>query len=114
MMEDRALTRRTGDCRIKLAPDMYDRLESLAKSHGFPLATMAAVAVADWVNSKELAAKNQRMLMLDIGRQLVGEASKMFEAMADSPEVQIAVEGVARKAQEQLTLPEVGQGASGV
>jgi predicted transcriptional regulator len=113
-MEEKGLTRRTGDCRIKLAPDMYDRLDLLAKAHGFPMATMAAVAVADWVNSKELAARNQRMLMLDIGRQLVGEASKMFEAMADSPDVQIAVESVARKAQEQLSLPQVGQGASGV
>lgn len=113
-MEEKGLTRRTGDCRIKLAPDMYERLETLAKAHGFPLATMAAVAVADWVNSKEVAAKNQRMLMLEVGRQMAGDVAKMFEAMADSPEVQIAVEGVARKAQEQLSLPEVGQGANGV
>jgi hypothetical protein len=113
-MEEKGLTRRTGDCRIKLAPDMYERLETLAKAHGFPLATMAAVAVAEWVITKEQTAKNQRMMLMDIGRQMAGDVGKMFEAMADSPEVQIAAEEVARKVQEQLSLPEVGQGASGV
>ena len=113
-MEEKGLMRRTGDCRIKLAPDMYERLETLAKAHGFPLATMAAVAVAEWVNTKEQAASNQRMMLLDIGRKMAGDMGKMFETMADSPEVQIAIENVARKAQEQLSLPEVGQGANGV
>ena len=113
-MEDRVLTRRTGDCRIKLAPDMYDRLDTLAKAHGFPLATMAAVAVAEWVNSKEANASNQRMMLLDVGRKMAGDMGKMFETMADSPELQVAAEELARKAQGQLTLSEVGQGASGV
>ena len=113
-MDEKVLTRRTGDCRIKLAPDMYDRLEVIAKAHGFPLATMAAVAVAEWVNTKEQAAKNQRMMLLDIGRQMAGDAAKMFETLADSPEALEAIGKVSAQAQGQLTLPEVGQGASGV
>lgn len=98
-------SRRTGDCRIKLAPDMMERLEALAKANGFPVATMAAVAVGEWVNTKEQAQRNQRMLMLDVGRQIGGGMQKMFEAMADDPEVQVVSEGIAKRLQGQGDLP---------
>lgn len=95
-MEEKEQTRRTGDCRIKLAPDMLARLEELARAYGFPVATMAAVAVAEWVNGKEQQAKNQRMMLLDVGRQVGGQLGELFQAMSDSPEAQAAIDTVAQ------------------
>ena len=46
-MAERSLLRRTGDCRVKLDPDMLERLEKLAKAYGFPVATMAAMAIGE-------------------------------------------------------------------
>ena len=105
--------RRTGECRVKLSPEMMARLDALATAHGFPMATMAAVAVAEWINSKEQNAKNQKMMMLDMGRQIAGEMGKVFGVMADSPELLNQAEEVARRAQEQLNLPSIGSGSQG-
>lgn len=95
-MEEREQTRRTGDCRIKLAPDMLARLEELARAYGFPVATMAAVAVAEWVNGKEQQAKNQRMMLLDLGRNVGGQIGEILQAVADSPEAQATFDSVAQ------------------
>lgn len=95
-MEDREVTRRTGDCRIKLAPDMLARLEELARAYGFPVATMAAVAVAEWVNGKEQQARNQRMMLLDVGRQVGGRLGELFQSVADSPEAQASFDRIAQ------------------
>lgn len=113
-MEDRETTRRTGDCRIKLAPDMLARLEELAKSYGFPVATMAAVAVAEWVNGKEQQAKNQRMMLLDVGRQVGGQLGELFQAMADSPDALAQADTVASSLAEQIRGSKPAPTASGV
>ena len=41
-MAEKESVRRTGDCRVKLAPSMMERLESLAELYGMPSATFAA------------------------------------------------------------------------
>lgn len=44
---------RTDSVRIKLAPEMVERLERLASSYGMPVSTMGAFALADWINKQE-------------------------------------------------------------
>ena len=85
-MAERSLLRRTGDCRVKLDPDMLERLEKLAKAYGFPVATMAAMAIGEWVNGKEQSAAHQRMLMVDVGRRIAGDLGQMFQELSESPE----------------------------
>ena len=97
-MGERSLLRRTGDCRVKLDPDMLERLEKLAKAYGFPVATMAAMAIGEWVNGKEQSAAHQRMLMVDVGRRIAGDLGQMFQELGESPEameqVNAAVSGL--------------------
>lgn len=84
---EKDFVRRTGDVRVKLAPEMRARLDGIAQSYGFPLATMAAVAIAEWVNTKEQSGKNQRMMLMDLARQMGGQMGELLQAVADSPEV---------------------------
>ena len=60
--------RRTGDMRIKLAPDMMVRLEAMATTYGMPGATFAAFAIADYINRQESQAKLARMAVMDMAR----------------------------------------------
>lgn len=112
-MAEKEFVRRTGECRVKLAPDMMERLDALATAHGFPVATMAAVAVAEWVNSKEQHVKNQKMMMLDMSRNMSGELSKILEAVGTDPAMQVMGEEIARKAQGRLNSSGQLKGASG-
>ena len=98
-MAEKDFVRRTGDVRIKLAPEMRERLDVIAQAYGFPLATMAAVAVAEWVNSKEQNVKNQEMMMMDVGRQVGGQMAGLLKALGDSPEVAVVAEDVVRQVQ---------------
>ena len=60
--------RRTDSVKIKLAPDMINRLESAAKAYGMPPSTLCAFAVADWLNRQEQNAKLARMGVLEATR----------------------------------------------
>ena len=104
-MAERVSMRRTEEVRLKLGPDMLERLNTLAEVYGFPVATMGAMAVAEWVVGKETTQQNQRMMMLDISRKMTGEMSKMFEVLADDPEMLAAADAAAHKAKDQLSLP---------
>jgi hypothetical protein len=95
-MEDTQSVKRVYECRIKLTQGMYSRLEALAEANGFPVATMGAVAVGEWVNSKEIAQKNQRMMLMDISRQMGGDVAKLFESFADSPQALAEAEAIAK------------------
>jgi hypothetical protein len=109
----RVSVRRTEEVRLKLGPEMLERFSVQAEAYGFPLATMAAMAVADWVVSKEQAAANQRMLLMDIGRKMSGDVAKLFEAIADDPAALVEAGNIAKKAQDQLNLTLDGSGPVG-
>jgi len=70
-------TARTNSLRLKLAPDMVERLERLAGTYGMPVSTLGAFAVADWVARQELNASMTRMAVLEATRQ--GAAVMMSE-----------------------------------
>lgn len=70
--------RRTGDVRIKLAPEMLARLEAMATSYGMPGATFAAFAIADFINRQDQQVKLSRMAVMDMARN-VGVDDDMLE-----------------------------------
>lgn len=69
--------RRTGDCRVKLAPDLLDRLEVIANSYGMPTATLAAFAIAEWVNQKESTARNAKLGVVEAARKMGMDMSQV-------------------------------------
>lgn len=104
-MVERVSMRRTEEVRLKLGSDMLGRLNSLADAYGFPVATMGAMAVAEWVVGKETAKRNQQMMLMDVSRKMTGDIAKMFEVLSEDPEFLAASEAVAQKAKDQLNLP---------
>lgn len=59
--------KRTGSMRIRLSPEMLERFEALAKRYGMPPSTLAAFAIARFVQSEEM----NRMVVMDTARQQV-------------------------------------------
>ena len=104
-MVERVSMRRTEEVRLKLGPDMLVRLNSLAEAHGFPVATMGAVAVAEWVVGKEQSQQNQRMMLLDMSRKMSGDLAEILAQVANDPASLAEAEGIAKKAKDQLSLP---------
>jgi predicted transcriptional regulator len=64
---------RTDSVRVKLAPDMLERVEKLASDYGMPTATLCAFAVAEWVRTQERQHALARMAVLDASRRLGAE-----------------------------------------
>lgn len=80
---DEQTTRRNENVRVKLAPDMLERVERMARNYGMPTATLCAFAVAEWVAQKEHAQSLSRMAVADIGRKVGGEVEAMVGKLAD-------------------------------
>lgn len=59
--------KRTGSMRVRLSPEMLDRFEALAKRYGMPPSTLAAFAIARFVQTEE----TNRMVVMDAARQQV-------------------------------------------
>lgn len=85
-MAEKESVRRTGDCRIKLSPDMLKRLEMTADMYGMPSATLAAFALAEWLNQKEHQLSLSRMAVMDIGRKVGGAVEAQLAELVETPE----------------------------
>lgn len=59
--------KRTGSMRVRLSPEMLDRFEALAKRYGMPPSTLAAFAIARFVQAED----TNRMVVMDAARQQV-------------------------------------------
>lgn len=68
--------KRTGSMRIRLSPEMLERFETLAKRYGMPPSTLAAFAIARFVQSEEM----NRMVVMDAARQ---QAKTLGEQLTD-------------------------------
>lgn len=79
-------TRRTDNVRVKLAPDMMERVERMACNYGMPTATLCAFAIAEWVAGKENNLALARMSVMDIGRKVGGQVSDIIQQILESPE----------------------------
>lgn len=62
--------RRTDSVRVKLSPDMLDRVERMAADYGMPAATFCAFAVGDFVRRSEQQAQLGRMAVMDASRRV--------------------------------------------
>lgn len=57
--------KRTGSMRVRLSQDMLERFEALAKRYGMPVSTLAAFAIARFVQSEEM----NRMVVMDTAKR---------------------------------------------
>lgn len=101
-------TRRTDNVRVKLAPDMMERLERMAGNYGMPTATLCAFAIAEWVTGKENNLAMSRMAVMDMGRKMSGQIGDIISQVAESPEFDQIV-GQASVALSQTNLPLDGE-----
>lgn len=72
--------RRTDTVKLKLAPEIMARFEEQARAFGMPPSTLAAFAVADWLQRQENNAKLARMAVMDMSRTAIPEFEKALEA----------------------------------
>lgn len=85
--KDNSSVRRTGDCRVKLSPEMLARLDQIAEhEYGMPTATLAAFAIAEWLKSKDAIRAQTTMGIMEAARKMGGTAGQMLEQLAQSPE----------------------------
>lgn len=105
--------RRTGDLRVKLAPEMLARLEAMATDYGMPGATFAAFAIADFINKQENTKRLTSMAVLDATRR----AGEQMPELSDDRLEKIFAPMIAAIAQEaalsQKNLPLDGEAAPG-
>lgn len=78
--------RRTDTVKIKLAPELLERVEAQARAYGMAPSTLCAMAVAEWVIRQENNAKIARMAVLDAMRGAGGadQVAAMVEAALPS------------------------------
>lgn len=79
--------KRTDSVRVKLSPEMSDRVEKMASEFGMPSATFCAFAVGDFVRRSEQQQSLTRMAVLDASRRsgdVIDEAvlQRIIEGMA--------------------------------
>ena len=100
-----ATTRRTDNVRVKLAPEMMERLERMASNYGMPTATLCAFAIAEWVAGKENNLALSRMAVMDMGRKMGGQVGEMISQMVEGPEFeQIVAQSSVALSQTNLPL----------
>lgn len=62
--------KRTDSIRVRLAPEMLERFELIAKRYGMPPATLGAFAIAQFVQQKENELSMSRMAVMQMARQM--------------------------------------------
>lgn len=87
-----ATIRRTDSVRMKLAPTIVERLEKRSEIMGMPVATVCAIAVAEWLEQKEQSKAVARMTSLELSRQFGGLMGDMMKQLGDDPEIMAAIE----------------------
>ena len=80
-MNDRPI-RRTDSVKIKLSPELMDRLDLQAQQFGMAPSTLCAFAVAEWLQNRERNERLARTAVLDAARSSAGDTMnsvvKMF------------------------------------
>ena len=80
--------RRGGDVRVKVSPDIQERLERLSLGFGMPPGTLAAMALGQWIAQQE-----RSLMMTEAMANAVGQ--QMGSAMADELRDQLKLFGKA-------------------
>jgi hypothetical protein len=95
---------RTDSVRVKLAPQMLERVEKLATDFGMPVATLCAFAVAEWVRQKDQNVAIARMAVMDAARRTVDQSPKMDDEAMERM-LGPAVEAMLKQMTAQQSLP---------
>jgi len=102
-MSDQTI-RRTDSIRVKLAPEMLERVEALAINFGMPTATLCAFAVATWVRQQEQSASLARMAVMDVTKR-AGESFNMTDEKLEKVFGPLLAEVVKMQMLEQGAIP---------
>lgn len=62
--------RRSVEVRVKLSPSLAERFSSIAERRGLAPATLAAVALGEYVEAQDQRLQLQRMSVVDVSRRL--------------------------------------------
>lgn len=101
-MRPESANKRTDSIRVRLAPELLERFGKLADRYGMPPATLAAFAVAQFVQREETNASLARMAVMDMVRRQ-GEQLEGFED-AIGPALEAVLPAIAQ-AMAGKTLP---------
>lgn len=63
--------RRVESLRVRLAPDMMDKFDALAARFGMPASTLAAFALAQFVQQEETKATVTKLTAIEAARRIV-------------------------------------------
>ena len=70
--------------RLRVVPGTTDRLDKIATLFGLPSSTLAALAVGEWITTKESALNMNQKIADSISATVGTEFGKMFEAMSQA------------------------------
>lgn len=61
---------RTESVRIKLSPNISQKLEELAVEYGMPTSTLGAFAISQWIIEQENRKKTTKLIAMDASRRM--------------------------------------------
>lgn len=67
--------RRSVEVRVKLSPSLAERFSAIAERRGLAPATLAAVALGEYVDSQDQRLQLQRMSAVDVSKRLADSLS---------------------------------------
>lgn len=73
MVEQPSERRRSVEVRVKLAPGLADEFSAIADSRGLLPATLAAVALGEYVDKYRRDLQVQRMVAIDMSKRMVDQ-----------------------------------------
>lgn len=81
---DMSIVPRKEVLRLRVVPGTTDRLDKIAALYGLPSSTLAALAVGEWITTKESALNMQQKIVDSMSATVGGQLEKIFEAMTQS------------------------------
>lgn len=84
--------RRTDSVRVKLSPAIVERLEKRAEVMGMPVATVCAVAVAEWLEQKEQSRKVAHLTAVELANKMGGIFGELVKDLSDDPQIEQMVQ----------------------
>ena len=70
--------RRVESLRVRLAPEMMDKFEAFAARYGMPASTLAAFALAQFVQQEETKATVIKLAAIETARRTVDKVDTFF------------------------------------
>lgn len=73
------LRRRSISVKCHVHPDLYKRFDAIAVRRGFPLVSLAALVIGEFVERVEFDQQTQRMVALEVARRRAGAVEPISE-----------------------------------